>query len=213
MTLTELYGLYKERLMSQKKLILCHWKDQTGFEINNFEEFEQIIHEFDNEEVYLLNEVENEKMYFFEYFVMAQTQPYIIVVRHPLMTNAYWREIPDKINDIFVSEEGGIYRYLMVDYGKHIKEYIIEFPPDIDLEIMKFCSLKMKNGFRTRLNNKASNISLLFTNSSRYIDLDANNFVTYELKDIYPEWNVKKINTLNLSRKFWNDIKKIGKND
>jgi hypothetical protein len=210
MTLTELFVLYKTRLLD-KKIVLCHWQDQTGFEINSVNEFETIVHQFGNDEVYLLNEAENEKLYFFEYFIMRQTQPYVVVLRHPLMTNAYWKDLPDSINDMFVSEEGGVYRYLTVDYGKHIKEYAIEFPPDIDTPIMDFCASKMKKAFRTRTNARASNISLLLTNSSRFIDLNPTNFVIYELESIYPEWAIKKITTLALSRKLWNDIKELGK--
>jgi hypothetical protein len=129
------------------------------------------------------------------------------------MTNAYWKDLPDNINDMFVSDESGVYRYLTVDYGKRVKEYVVEFPPTIDESIMSFCSSKMKKGFRTRVNEKSSNISLLITNSSRYIDLNANNFVTYELESLYPDWNIKKVTPLALSRKFWNDIKELGKNN
>ena len=199
--------------MDKKKVVLCHWQTQEGFEINSVDEFEEVIRSFGKDEVYLLNEAENEKLYFFEYFIMSQTQPYVVVVRHPLMTNAYWKDLPDNINDMFVSDESGVYRYLTVDYGKKIKEYVIEFPPNIDQDVMEFCSGKMKKGFKTRLNDKASNISLLITNSSRYIDLNANNFVTYELESIYPDWEIKKITSLALSRKLWSDIKELGKND
>ena len=65
MTLTELFGLYKEQMMDRKKVVLCHWKDQHGFEINNIDEFEEILHSFGTDEVYLINEIENDKMYFF----------------------------------------------------------------------------------------------------------------------------------------------------
>ena len=213
MTLIELYALYKEQMMDRKKIVLCHWKDQTGLEINNIEEFEQIVHEL-KEEVYLLNEMENDKMYFTEYFVMSKAKPHVIVLRHPLLTNAYFKDLPDQMIESFVSEEeNNVYRYLMIDYGKGIKEFIIEFPPNIDFEILKFCTEKMKKGFLTKSKKENSSISLIFTNSSRFTDLDASNFVTYELQSIYPEWEIKKITPLNLSRKFFTDLKKIGKYD
>jgi hypothetical protein len=56
---------------------------------------------------------------------------------------------------------------------------------------------------------KNQNISLLFTNTNRYNDLDKTNFVTHNLEEIYPEWTVKSINTMNLSRKVWDNLKTI----
>ena len=210
MTLTELFVIYKERIIKAKKIILCHWSTQEGFEINNIDEFETILHQFGNDEVYLINEIQNDKMFFFEYFVMSKVNPYVIVLKHPLLTNSYWKDLPDKMIDSFVSEENNVYRYLMVDYGKTIKEFIVEFPPNIDFEILTFCKSKMKRGFLTKNNKGNSNISVLFTNSSRFVDLDASNFITYELQSLYDDWDNKKITTLNLSKKLWNDIKKIG---
>jgi len=212
MTLSELFVVCQQTgVLNIKKIVLCHWETQQGFEINNLDEFEQMLHEFDNDQVYLINEVENDNLHFFEYFIMNATQPYVVAIRHPLMTNAYWKDLPDALMDSFASASGGIYRYLMIDYGKHIKEYTIEFPPEIDTEILNLCAQKMRKSFRTRVNTLASNISLLFTNSSRFIDLNARNFVIYELAALYPDWNVKKITTLNLSRKLWNEMKQLGK--
>jgi hypothetical protein len=211
MTLKELFVVYKTKTMQQKKIIVCHWQTQEGFEINDVDEFEAILYEFGEDEVYLLNEAETPEMYFFEYFIMRKVEPYVVALKHPLMTNAYWSELPDKLIDSFVSEESGVYRYLKVCYKKGIVDYVIEFPPNIDENIMKFCSNKMKKGFLNAKNNRInSNISLLFTNSSRFIDLNVNNFVTYELESLYLDWSVKNITCLNLSRKFWNDIKKVG---
>lgn len=207
MKLKELYPLYKEKHIENKKVILCHWKEQNGYEINNIDDFDYVMELFDDE-VYLMNDSETKDFYFFEYFVMERTEPYVAIVRHPLMTNSYWKDLPDKINDMFVSKDSGIYRYLTVDYGKKIKEYVIEMPTTIDEDIYEFCKSRMPKGFRTA-SHSTSNVSLVFTNSSRFKDLDLQNFVTYKLPDIYKEWDIEKITTLSLSRKIWNDIKKI----
>jgi hypothetical protein len=210
MTLRQLFVSYKKLNINNKKIVLCNWKTQEGFEINSIEEFEKVLPELGNSELYLINQMENEKVIFFEYFIMAKTDPYVVVLRHPLMTNSYWKDLPDKINDVFIADDDGVYRYLTVDYGLKIKEYVIEFPPDIQKDIIDFCSSKMPKGFK-KTKNQTSNISLIFTNSSRYKDFDANNFVIYELESIYDDWNIQNITTLNLSRKFFNDIKKVGK--
>lgn len=209
MTLRELFPLYKERFMESKKLILCHWETQDGYQISNSEEFEEILDSFGDDEVYLLNNSETKDFHFFEYFIMKKVEPHVVVVRHPLMTNGYWKELPDNVNDMFVSNRSGVYRYLTVDYGKKIKEYVIEMPTTIDDEIFEFCAEKMPRGFKGA-SHSTSNISLLFTNSSRFEDLNAKNFVIYNLEDIYPDWDIKSITTLALSRKVWADIKKLG---
>jgi hypothetical protein len=211
MTLRELLPLYKEKFMETKKLILCNWSSQNGCEINNIEEFEKVLQLFGDNEVYLLNNSETKDFHFFEYFIMRKTEPYVVVLKHPLMTNAFWRDLPDNINDMFVSEQSGVYRYLMVDYGKKIRDYVIEMPTTIDDEIFNFCKEKMPKGFKG-VNHSTSNISILFTNSSRFEDLNLKNFVIYELEDLYKDWNIKNITTLNLSRKLWTDIKKLGQN-
>ena len=211
MTLRELFENYQKQI-EHKKIIICHWSTQEGFEINNIEEFQETINYFKNNEVYLINGIENDTMSFFEYFVMNRVNPYVVVLRHPLLTNAYWKDLPDKIIDSFVSNENNVYRYLMCDYGKGLKDYVIEFSPNIDVDILQFCTDKMKKGFLTKSKKENSSISLIFTNSSRFEDFDAGNFVTYELSSIYDQ-NVKTITTLNLSKKFFNGIKKIGKNN
>lgn len=205
MTVRQLFEFYKSSLINtDKRLILCNWKTQDGYEIRNIQEFEELLHNQKNE-LYILSNEENDDINFFEYFEMGWTEPYIVIMRHPLLTNAYWKEKPDRMLDAF-AVSGGIYRYIVIEYSKRVKEYIIEFPMDVNEQILHYCQSLVPKGIKQ---TNESTLSIVFTNSTRFKDLKQSNFVTYNLKDLYTDWDVKNRTNLNLSRKLWNELKKI----
>jgi hypothetical protein len=200
--LSELFELYKNNAEFQsKRIILCDWKTSEGYEINSLKEFNNYMQNFPQVH-FLIDKIENEKFLIYDYFTMLKTKPYVVTLVHPLMTNAYYKDLPDQTIDVHVNQDG-VYRYVYVDYGSGIKEYVIEFPNSIKPEI--------KEKFKDILPDVSdiNNISLIFTNSDRFTVLEPSNFLIYNLEDIYPDWAVKKITTLNLSKKVWNELKAI----
>jgi hypothetical protein len=131
-----------------------------------------------------------------------------MLLQHPELTNAFWKDIPDKIIDSF-DIDGDIYRYNKIDYNSGISEYIVEFPEIINENIYNYLKSIMHTGFENSVGNITS---ILFTNSDRFIKLDQINFVPYNLNRIYPEWEAKNKNINNTSQKFWKEIKEIANN-
>jgi hypothetical protein len=202
MTLRNLHALYLENdVKTFPKLVLCEWLTQEGFAINSMDDFTQIVDSIKTE-MYLLNKQESKSTLIYDYFTMSKAKPHVVALAHPLLTNGYFKDLPDQTIDIHINGDG-VYRYLFVDYGAGIKEYIIEFPSEIAGPIYE--------RFKDILPNASSvdNISLIFTNSDRFTVLEPSNFLIYNLEDIYPDWAVKKITTLNLSKKVWNELKAI----
>lgn len=199
MTLNE----FAESFLGEKRIILCDWKTQQGYQVQTAEELRTLVATF-TETYYILKMEDAPDFMLLEYFTIKKAPSHVVVVRHPLMTNAYWKDLPDKTNDVFALE--GIYRNLTIDYGKLIREYVIELPTEIESKIFKHLRTLMPKSFRTKP-SKNQTISILFTNSNRFKELDQTSFVTYNLEELYPEWDVKKITALNLSRKVWSELK------
>ena len=206
MTLMQFFETYKSNIAYHaKRLILCEWKSQEGYEVTNEAEFETLLHTL-KDELYLMNAQETDDLLLFDYFTIAKTEPYVVIMQHPLMTNAYWKDLPDKILDIFVCNN--IYRYISVEYNRGMREYIIELPTEIDESIIEYSRMVFPRAFK-HLNGE-THVSVLFTNNNRFKELDPNNFVIYKLEELYPQWDIKKITPLNASRKYWAEIKQIG---
>jgi hypothetical protein len=200
MTIKELFSQYQDdKIDKKKRLILCDWISQSGIEISNEKHFDEFLKS--KYEYFILNRQESDKFLIYDYFTLRKVEPYVVVLQHPLMTNAYWKDIPDKIFDIFVQD--GIYRYIRITYGNGVTDFVIEYPSDIDDKIFK----KTQKLFPDLvLENSENNISLVFTNGNRFTELDKNNFLIYNLQEIYPDLKTK-FTPLTLSRKIWSDLK------
>jgi hypothetical protein len=209
MTIKELYDLYVSGVVEQnRQLIFCDFETQEGFQIDNIDDFKQLLKEINAQKAYIMQYEYDEQMTIYEYLVMSKTEPVAIVMNHPELTNAFWKDIPDKIIDSF-DIDGNIYRYLKVNYHNGICDYVIELSEEINDEILNYVKRIMPSGFQYIPGNV---ISVLFSNSDRFVKLNQLTFVPYNINRIYPEWEVKNKNINNTSQKFWKEIKEIANN-
>ncbi len=207
MNIKELYQ--KLELEDEKRrLVFCEFTTQEGFQVANLEELKEYIAN-NSEPIYIMNESSNESLRLFDYFTMQRIKPYMVVVKHPIMTNAYYKPLPDKINDVYVSPQGNVFRYLLAKYHGRIQEYVIELPQNMDESIYKFLKKLVGNNF-FKNNYKNTALSLVFTNSNRYQLFSEANFVILPYNTLYEDWDVKSITSANLSGKIWKDIKTAG---
>jgi hypothetical protein len=196
MTLNEFRSVYEA---TPKKLVLCEFRTQQGYQINNLQELDQLLTKLKTE-LYLLDKQESDDIIIYDYFTIGKTKPNIIIVNHPFLTNAYWKDVPDKINDVFVTES--VYRYITVDYSKTIKEYIIELPSELDTSTLEYCKSLMSK-FHQKPNMTTS---ILFTNSDRLLNVNSPDIIVYNLYDIFTPKD-SKINIRNASKQFWTELK------
>jgi hypothetical protein len=204
MTLNDLFKQYQEgKIPSDSRLILCNFVTQDGSEVKNEQDFLKVISDEKNE-CHVLNKQQSNKFIIYDYFVMRKVSPYVVGLYHPLMTNAYWKDFPDSILDVVINDDG-IYRYLLIEYDKGIRDYVIEFPMEINPDIFNKGKMLFPEVFKEADNDLA--LSLVFTNGNRFTDIDESNFIIYNLEEVYPDWNVKNITPLTLSKKVWNDLK------
>lgn len=208
MTIQDLFE--REKLTEdQKKLVFCDLSTRDGFQINSLDEFVNYL-KYNKDILYIANESVSEKVRLFDFFKMEKVEPYLVFVKHPYMTNAYYKILPDKFNETYISLQDNIYRYLTVSYSHGIKEYVIELPQNIEKPIYDFFKSIVKTRF---LGNNYRNIviSMVFTNSNRYKLFAQNNSIILPYNEVYKAWDVKSITSFNLSSKVWKDIKSIGK--
>jgi len=206
MTLNDLFVEYENnRIDLKKRLILCDYASQEGYEINNKEQFQKFLNS--KNEFFVLNHQESNNFLIYDYFTMRKVKPYLVALKHPMMTNAYWKDVPDEILDVFIKD--GIYRYIKVEYNNAIVDYIIEYPVDIEEKLFDKSKKLFPKLFDKNYSNY-NNISLVFTNGNRFTELDSSNFLIYDLNEIYPE-SKTKFTPLTLSRKIWADLKTVTK--
>ena len=207
MKIEELFEQYKNG-MTKKKIVFCHFQTMQGFQFTSTEEFANFL-SAPHEPIYILNSFSNKDTDLYDYFQMEKVEPHLVLIKHPVNTNAYYKALPDKILDSFVSTESNVYRYLLVDYDNNIKEFVIELPQTLDAPIFKFLKSKISKTFFRKEYVKSS-LSLIFTNSNRYKILNEANFIILNYNDIYKDWDIKNITSENLSKKIWKDITKRG---
>jgi len=206
MTLNDLYENIKF-LPWKKQLIFCHFQTQEGFSINSVNQLESFLKKY-KDTIYIIDQKEGVNSIFFHFFTMNKIEPYLVILKHPIMTNAYFKNLPDEIIDSYITEENNIYRYVMVNYEKNIKEFIIELPNNIENYIYILLRKRLGKLF-IKSKNMYTNFSLVFTNSDRWQQFPSNTFAIMNYNDVYKsDWQVKNITSENLSKKLWKDIKK-----
>jgi hypothetical protein len=206
MTVNELFVLYQKGIGTDRKIVLCNQRLGDGFEIKSLEDFQAVIDYYGDIELYLVNKEETPEFVYFEFFIMEQSKPMIAIIRHPELTNAYFKEAPDRIND-FAIIKGGIYRYIGVDYGKLMKDLVIEFPSDIDDTVWKFLKHKFPYAFFNNVKDTGSNFSIVFTTTDRFQDIEQLAFKSNSLETVYPE--LKRPTIKSVSQKFWKELKAL----
>lgn len=211
MNLNDIYLQYKhnieQKLTVQEKIIFYNIEDKSGFEIDELIDFEGAIAHFKNKDIIIINQEMIDGQLVYSYFVMEKVDPYICVISHPFMTNAYWKDAPDLFIDSFISQNNQIYRYFSVDYLHGMKDYIIEFPTEIDDIITNFLKKHISKFLQKHISQE-DNISILFTNTNRFKMKQDSHFILYSLHDVYSE-ALKKPTIANVSKKLFNDIKKL----
>jgi hypothetical protein len=204
LTVRNLFELYKQGIGADRRIILCNRESQDGFEIRNLTDFEQIVERFDDRELFIQSQQENDDLLFFEYFEMNKTKPSVVIIRHPHIMNAYHKEKPDRIIDI-CTIDFHIYRFISVDYGWLLKENIIELPTNVDTKVWKFLQKRFPKAFYNNVKDTDSSFSIIFTNTDRFTGTDEFSFKTYTLSDLYP--NLKAPSLKGVSEKFWKELK------
>lgn len=210
MTITDIYNLYLQGIGVEKRLVFCNIETNAGFEIKTTKQFENVMQVLNGKDLFILNQQEADNLTYFEYFVMAKkAEPVIAIVRHPNLTNAYWKENPDHIIDNLIIE-GNIYRYIDVDYGNTMRENIIELPSKVDDAIWALLKRKFKGAFLKNIDVADASYSLVFSNTNRF------DYVTEQIGvKIYPlsvaSGTLKQITIKSVSNKVWKEIKTIGK--
>lgn len=207
MTLKELFEFYKTGMVSDEKIILCNYKTQDGFEIKDIQSFQNTIDHFGDKNIYLLNNQEINDFTYFDYFEMEKVEPYIVVFRHPELTNSYFKDAPDKILGIH-NNALGMWHYLMVDYGDMIKDFVIEAPPAIEDTIWKLLKKRFPESFKKNEIIGNSSFSFVFTNSDRFKSIEQFSFKMYDIGKIFPDIKSRYIEVA--SRRIWKEILKIG---
>jgi len=208
-TLKELFEFYKTGISSDEKIILCDYKNQDGFEINNIQQFLDVIEYFGETDVFLMNKTDIDDGIYMEYFIMEKVEPYIVTLRHPELTNAYFREAPDKLLSVHASDSG-IYHYLLVDYKNLIKDLVIECPPTINENIWKVLRKKFPESFKKNETIDNSSFSIVFTNSDRFKSIEQFSFKMYPMEKIFP--NIKTRHLEVASKRLWKEMLKADKN-
>lgn len=207
MTLRNLYELYKQGIGVDRRIVVCNYKSGDGFEIRNLADFEAVVERFDDRELYILNQTEGDDFVFFEYFEMHEAKPgTVAVVRHPHLTNAYWKEKPDRIMDTFVFDTS-IYRFVGVDYGWLLKEFVVELPVNVDSRIWKFLQRRFPKAFYNNVKDTESSFSIIFSNTDRFSESDQLSVKTFDLGTLYP--TLKRPTIKSISKKFWTQLKAL----
>lgn len=209
MTLRELFEFYKTGISSDEKIVLCNYKTQDGFEINNVQQFKDVIEYFGETDIFLMNKVDIDDGIYMEYFIMEKVEPYIAVLRHPELTNAYFKETPDKILSVHASESG-IYHYILVDYKNLIKDLVIELPETINDNIWKVLRKKFPQSFKKNETIENSSFSIVFTNSDRFKLIEQFSFKLYSIDKIFPDIKTRHLEVA--SKRLWKEILKVDKN-
>lgn len=207
MTVRNLFELYKQGIGSDRRIVLCNYKNGDGFEIRNLADFEAIVEQFDDRELYIMSQTEADDLVFFEYFEMHEEKPgTIAVVRHPHLTNAYWKEKPDRLVDTFVHDLG-IHRYIGVDYGWLLKEFVVELPVNVNPRIWKFLQRRFPKAFYNNVKDTDSSYSIIFSNTDRFAEVDPLSVKTFSLASLYPD--LKRPTIKSVSQKFWKQLKAL----
>jgi len=207
MDIKELFEEYKGKEL-EKRLVFCHFQTQEGFEFKSTQEFAEFL-DIHTKPIYIMNKFSNKDTDLYDFFEMEKVEPYLVLIKHPVMTNAYYKAAPDATIDSYVSKDSNIYRYLFIKYDNKIQEHVIELPQTMDKNVYTFLREHLgKNFFKNNYSN--TSLSMVFTNSNRYKLFDEKNFIIIPYNEIYTDWDVKHITSANLSKKIWKDIMKLG---
>ena len=202
MTITELRQIY-EAGTEKREIFLRDSRSGGGFQIKNKEQFDSAISIL-GEEAYILNELSNKELIMFDFFTLGRSKPHCVVLRHPYMANAYWKELPDDVIDMFAAP-GGFYNYIKVNYHAGLYDLVIEMPQAIDKPIAKLCHTVFPD-FYTK-NKTDVTTSIVFTNTSRFRDLSRGAFFLFELDEL--ALDIKRPTPLKTSRALWKKLKEF----
>lgn len=208
MNLNDIYHSYlaggiKDKL--PQKLVFFNEKEKNGFEIESIQELNTALLEFNNKELVIYNSeiIDDEKIHY--YFTMQKAKKaYVCIMSHPILSNSYWKDIPDKSLDNILLETGENSKYFLVNYKNGMKDYIIELNFNSNNIILDFLKKKMP-AFSFQPNEDLTT-SIIFTNTDRFLNLNNSEFVLYSLEEIY---DYKNSNIANVSRKLFNEIKNL----
>jgi hypothetical protein len=203
MTLKDLYETYKLGIGQQKRIILADQQTGNGWEIKNIEQFESILNYYGDDDLHLINQNENDDIIYFEFFIMQQDDPKIAIIHHPPLTNAYFKDAPDRIIDM-TSINNNIYRYISIDYGNLLKDVVIELPSQIDDNVFKFLKSKFPTVFINNIKNTESSFSIVFTTTDRFKNAQDFSFKIFPLESLY---QLKSPTIKNVSAKLWKELK------
>jgi len=208
MTVRNLYELYKQGLGVEKPIVLCDYKNGDGYRIENLAQFDKVMEQLEQDErdLFLLSTIEQEKFVYFEYFTMDRTEPLIAIVRHPHLSNAYWKDRPDYMIDTITIMDR-VYRYVSIDYGNLLKELVIELPTSIDDDVFKLLKKRFPEAFYNNVRETNASYSLVFTNTDRFDDKEQLGYKTIALNGLYPE--LKRPTIKSVSQKFWKELKAL----